>query len=600
LKKFTPKSINNKYNLPICQSKIDENKNGLNLLHKQKISSLKLNSNFELAEPSHSLYNESTCPGQIEDITKNLTSYYISANCVNSQTNLLDKNNKQMLMQVEELELANNNIAASNSLQTTSLSLLTQSVCTRPSREGENKKIHCPGYAEKEYNIQINKILKRKDWNKKDYINNYIKSYTNFLPFNKKNGITLEYKLYKNYFFNNFCLNLPTYSLSASSLFFTAEAVKKLGQTNLLDKNNNSLPANVAANAESREKNATQIENNLKIYTLESTYNLLKIIFKSLYCLISKPIFTISGEKIIIQLFYYLNIPNKSIFKWFSIFFNKKIKKMYNDINNRKTISLIRYYRKKTTCGSRKKYNFSNLYTRFFFGKKGNVLNLGNKYFSFGPGKRIKRSYFNLRKRFFAIRAANNATATQRNNLAASLHTANANRKFILFNLFKNSLNKVYQNKFKIICNILSKFFNKPVELQLTRLHHPYLDSNILVNLLAINLKKKKSNLLINKIFKKKPIKKLNNLPKFNIIQHPNKEYIINNIRPNAFISGLNFYIAGRLMKEPIIPKITTKNFEKGARATGKVNFIDTSSITNKNKKGAFTIKIISGQNFYI
>ena len=163
MKKFTPKSINNKYNLPICQSKIDENKNGLNLLHKQKISSLKLNSNFELAEPSHSLYNESTCPGQIEDITKNLTSYYISANCVNSQTNLLDKNNKQMLMQVEELELANNNIAASNSLQTTSLSLLTQSVCTRPSREGENKKIHCPGYAEKEYNIQINKILKRKD-----------------------------------------------------------------------------------------------------------------------------------------------------------------------------------------------------------------------------------------------------------------------------------------------------------------------------------------------------------------------------------------------------------------------------------------------------
>ena len=66
-----------------------------------------------------------------------------------------------------------------------------------------------------------------------------------------------------------------------------------------------------------------------------------------------------------------------------------------------------------------------------------------------------------------------------------------------------------------------------------------------------------------------------------------------------AFLSGLNIKIAGRLMREPIIPRITTKVFEKGAIATGKVNYLDVASITKKNKKGAYTIKITSGQNFF-
>src|SRR6266581_2800554 len=56
----------------------------------------------------------------------------------------------------------------------------------------------------------------------------------------------------------------------------------------------------------------------------------------------------------------------------------------------------------------------------------------------------------------------------------------------LLFKLRKLSLNKVFHNKFKLICEILSNSFNRPVELQLTRLHHPYHDSNILVNILTL------------------------------------------------------------------------------------------------------------------
>ena len=52
-------------------------------------------------------------------------------------------------------------------------------------------------------------------------------------------------------------------------------------------------------------------------------------------------------------------------------------------------------------------------------------------------------------------------------------------------------------------------------------------------------------------------------------------------------------------MKEAIIPRKTTKVLAFGAKATGKVNFLDWASITKKNRKGAFTIKITSGQNFF-
>ena len=63
-------------------------------------------------------------------------------------------------------------------------------------------------------------------------------------------------------------------------------------------------------------------------------------------------------------------------------------------------------------------------------------------------------------------------------------------------------------------------------------------------------------------------------------------------------LSGLNIKISGRLMREPIIPRITTKKFEKGFTAKGKINYLDLARFTHKNRKGAFTITVKSGQNF--
>jgi len=175
-------------------------------------------------------------------------------------------------------------------------------------------------------------------------------------------------------------------------------------------------------------------------------------------------------------------------------------------------------------------------------------------------------------------------------------------------NLFNNyNLTKLYPLRFKKICDYLSLFFNKPVEFELIRLHHSYHDAHILVTLLALIVKRKNIRRAIAKLYSLNAVKNLKdpNLLGGNRSDTDTLSSKINSysLKPQynipAFLSGLNIKIAGRLMREPIIPRRTTKIFEKGASATGKVNFLEVAKLTKKNRKGAFTITVLSGQNFF-
>ena len=75
---------------------------------------------------------------------------------------------------------------------------------------------------------------------------------------------------------------------------------------------------------------------------------LLYYFFKSIYCLISKPVYLHSSDKVIIQLFYYLCIPKKKVFKFFSIkyissFKNKWLKKKSQAFSIRKNNKILPY-----------------------------------------------------------------------------------------------------------------------------------------------------------------------------------------------------------------------------------------------------------------
>jgi len=253
---------------------------------------------------------------------------------------------------------------------------------------------------------------------------------------------------------------------------------------------------------------------------IKNIYKLLQSSFKSMYCLISKPVFIITPDKIIIQLFYYLFIPN--------LFKLKQIKLYYKN----------------------KKYNYLKLIKNLRYLKKKH--------------RRFKK---NIRRRFRRIKKTT---------------------KINLIKLSNYNLIKIFPNKFNILCNILSNLFKKPVELNLIRLHYPYLDSNILVNLLGIMINKIRLRILIRKIFKNTIIKKLK-------IVNLNRN---NNIIP-AFLSGINIKVAGRLLRQRVVPRKTIKKIIRGTSNRNKINFLDVARYSNKNRRGAFTITVKSGQNFF-
>jgi len=243
---------------------------------------------------------------------------------------------------------------------------------------------------------------------------------------------------------------------------------------------------------------------------IKNIYTLLARSFKSMYCLISKPVFVMTPDKIIIQLFYFLFIPN--ILKF------KKI---------------------------------------FKYGKKMSRRNWFKRKF------RMRKQYRNYRKIKLSVRIK-------------------------LRKLSKVVITKVFADKFKLLCYILSHFFKKPVHLDLIRLHYPYNDSNILVNLLGIMVKKIKLRIIFRKLFEKAIIKNINKVTdntNFNIIP--------------AFLSGINIRVAGRLLTQRVIPRKTVKTIRRGAAATGKINFSDKARITKKNKRGSFSITVSSGQNLF-
>jgi hypothetical protein len=157
-----------------------------------------------------------------------------------------------------------------------------------------------------------------------------------------------------------------------------------------------------------------------------------------------------------------------------------------------------------------------------------------------------------------------------------------------LMKLANINLIKIYPLKFEKLCEVLNSIFNKPVELDLIRLHYPYHDSNILVRLLAFMINKMKLRRITRRLFNKavvKSIKKINNKDQVNIIP--------------AFLSGMTIKVAGRLMKYRVIPRKTVKIVRRGSSSIGKINYSDISRYTNKNKRGSFTITIKSGQNFF-
>jgi Mitochondrial ribosomal protein (VAR1) len=243
--------------------------------------------------------------------------------------------------------------------------------------------------------------------------------------------------------------------------------------------------------------------------------------------------------------------------------FNKKIKNYINFNLNFKSGNFI----SRTNNYSYRKFNQLNISIRkniyeFLHGSFLSMFSLISK-----PIFVIKSDKIIIQ--FFYFLFKNNKISKNNQNLSKTKST------FILEN----------KNKLNIICNILKRFLKKKIELELVRLYLPYYNSNILVNFFGIFINKIRLQKIVNKFL----IKSITNISTNNLAIKKKNELL-----PSS-LSGIKIKVAGRLLTQRVIPRMTTKLYNNGSFARPKTILVETSRFTNKNKRGAFSLTISIG-----
>jgi hypothetical protein len=139
----------------------------------------------------------------------------------------------------------------------------------------------------------------------------------------------------------------------------------------------------------------------------------------------------------------------------------------------------------------------------------------------------------------------------------------------------------LHYNKLEKLVKLLSKSFNKPVELELIRIYSPQNESNILANLIGILSNFIKFRYIHMKLFKVSKIKF--NKKRFNKNKIP------------SFLSGIYLKLAGRVLTQKIQRRVKSKVIQKGSLTRTRAELININRFINKNKRGVFSITIKTG-----
>lgn len=179
--------------------------------------------------------------------------------------------------------------------------------------------------------------------------------------------------------------------------------------------------------------------------------------------------------------------------------------------------------------------------------------------------------------------------------------------QFFFFLIIKNNKNKKLKKSFftwpqikpkflslnsknlELLCANLSKSLKKPVELDLIRLHSPMNDSNILANVLGriCDISYTPYIFILDNIFNNAKIKN----PSISIPKS-------NSFIP-SFITGIKIKLAGRLLKNRIIPRHTVKTTQHGSLNRSSAEIVSKARFTTKNKRGTFSISTSIGHRFF-
>ena len=141
-----------------------------------------------------------------------------------------------------------------------------------------------------------------------------------------------------------------------------------------------------------------------------------------------------------------------------------------------------------------------------------------------------------------------------------------------------------YKDKLENLLIYLNKFFKKPIEMELIRLHHPHFDSNILINLIGFLISNYKFRTIWNFLIS---YAKVNNPTK--MVKKKKRKF-----RP-SYLSGIGFKLAGRIDSKSLKIRAKSRLYQIGSLAREKANIVTFSRFTHKNKVGAFSITLNTG-----
>ena len=170
--------------------------------------------------------------------------------------------------------------------------------------------------------------------------------------------------------------------------------------------------------------------------------------------------------------------------------------------------------------------------------------------------------------------------------------------KNVIINLFYLVLNRKGSKKNFLKVNLLkleglstklSKFFKKPIKLDLTQIYSISNNSQILAHILGkLGLKRKNSfTRIIGRLLKHQSKK---------IFFRKNQNQIS---RFSTILTGVNIKLGGRLMRGKIVPRRTVKKIQYGSLARSKSNYVTTARLTQKNKRGSFSFTVSIGHKFF-
>jgi hypothetical protein len=398
----------------------------------------------------------------------------------------------------------------------------------------KNKNLKMLNYFESAFNSKLNNEYKGKT--SLDIITNFTE-FKKYIPFNTKlnNKLNLLKKIERNLMNSNNNIK-NSLLLNNSSLIETPSNENNLNNTNILtnikkdliNKNNIMIPRN-------KETINNQINKNLITRINYINTNLKNNINLPLN-IIGKPALNESNIN-------YLSLITK---------FNPEVAKVKNtlfnfNLTNNKTLK--------------------NVYTILEYSFKSMFSLISKPYLYINQDKIIIHL-------FFYKKVLPNFNLYKKNEWNIKEIKSNQKLPFLTLN----------KTKLENLCALLSKIFNKSVELELTQLHHPYHEPNILVNALGSIVNRIKLRKILNKLFKAVVIKnptRMINRKRFSLVP--------------CLLSGLSVKVAGRVMTQRVVPRKTVKFTQKGSLSRTKSVFVENARFTNKNKRGSFSITVSSG-----